>query len=191
MFNNMGRIGSDATDHTQKNLYNQRFGNYTVSNYFSNNNMDSDVEFASTQPTMNISGISNGKGLNGNVVDMDSQLLIKIEQERSLEKVQLFQRPFLTVPYLGRGYGDPLLESQLLQGENSNEKKSVSTIMEQSFIGYTSYPLLDDISKRLNDPAYSVEEAALDGWVRGGSATREMSFDPAFAKTHRPTDKSY
>ena len=65
-------------------------------------------------------------GISANVVDYESALLNKVGAERPLEKLQLHQRPFITVPYLGRGNGDPTLESQLQQGENISEKKSVS-----------------------------------------------------------------
>jgi hypothetical protein len=42
-FNNMGRIGTDVTDLTQKNLYNTRFGNYMLSNYSNEVTSDSHI----------------------------------------------------------------------------------------------------------------------------------------------------
>jgi hypothetical protein len=50
-FNNMGRISLDSTDQSQKNVYNTRFANYTLSNYFSNIVSDNHVKFAIEQPT--------------------------------------------------------------------------------------------------------------------------------------------
>jgi hypothetical protein len=86
------------------------------------------------------------------------------------------QRPFATVPYLGRGAGNPDLESQLQQGEVVNHQKSVSTIMEKSFMEHAMYPTDSAMNERVANPAYSVEEAAMNGWVRGGSSTRDMSY---------------
>jgi hypothetical protein len=97
---------------------------------------------------------------------------LKTEQQRPLDKLQLTPRPFLTIPYLGKGSCDPVLESQLLQGELVSDKKSVSTIMEQSFGQYVMYPTDSQMEERVNNPAYTVQEAALDGWVRGGANTR-------------------
>jgi hypothetical protein len=173
-FNNLGNLGADLPDQTQRNVYNTRFANYTLSNYFSNNISDNHVQFALPQPTLSFNGLAYGNGLNGSIVDTDSLLTIKNEQERPLEKVQLFERPFLTVPYLGRGSCDPTLESQLLQGELVSDKKSVSTIMEKSFAKYALYPTDDKMEERVKNPAYTVEESALEGWTRGGVSTREI-----------------
>jgi hypothetical protein len=186
MFNNMDRIGNDVTDQSQKNLYNTRFGSYTLSNYFSQTASDGHVNFATNQPTINFGSTIHGAGLNGSVVDADSLLKLNMEKERAYEKLQLFQRPFLTVPYLGRGSCDPTLESQLQQGELVAEKKSVSTIMEQSFSQYALYPTDSKMEERVKNPSYTVQEAALSGWVRGGTATRDMSMDPKMQQMNRP-----
>jgi len=184
-FNNLARIGSDVDDNTQRTLYNTRFSNHILSNYFSENLSDTHVKFATEQPALMYNAI-NGVGIAGSVVDVDSLLHLKNTNERPLEKLQLMQRPFITVPYLGRGSCDPVLESQLHQGEIVSDRKSVSTISETTYINYDTYPLRDDLKSRINNPAYSVEEAALSGWVRGGVASREMANDTNFSKNYRP-----
>ena len=186
MFNNMDRIGNDVTDRSQKNVYNTKFSNYTLSNYFSDNLSTSHVRFALEQPAMEFKDVVHGHGLNGQAVDVDSALLINAGQERPIEKLQLMERPYKTVPYLGRGSCDPTLESQLQQGENVADKKSVSTIMEQSFSKYSLYPTDSKMEERVNNPAFTVQEAALDGWLRGGATTRDMSMDPKMRQNNRP-----
>jgi hypothetical protein len=186
MFNNTDRLTNDVTDQSQRTLYNTRFANYTLSSYFTDKISDSYVNFALVNPTMNYTGTAHGVGLGGSIVDADSLLLLKKEQERPFEKLQLMERPFLTVPYLGRGSTDPTLESQLLQGELVSEKKSVSTIMDKSFAKYALYPTDSKMEERVNNAANNVEEAALSGWVRGGMATRDMSADPNMVKNNRP-----
>jgi len=185
-FNNMARIGLDSTDQTQKTMQNTRFANYTLSSFFSQNLADDHVQFAIQQPTMTFTGMAYGTGLNGSVVDVDSMLMLKKENERPLERLQLFERPFLTVPYLGRGSCDPTLESQLQQGELVSDKKSVSTIMEKSFAKYALYPTDSKMEERVKNPANTVEEAALNGWVRGGMSTREMSTNDSMKQNNRP-----
>ena len=98
----------------------------------------------------------------------------------------MFQRPFATVPYLGRGSCDPAMESQLQHGEVVAGKKSVSTIMDKSFSQYQLYPTDAKMEERVNDASHTVEEAALDGWVRGGMASREMSNDELMKHNNRP-----
>jgi hypothetical protein len=138
---------------------------------------------------MTFSGIANGTGLSGSVIDAESLLTLKVSQERPLEKVQLMERPFLTVPYLGRGSCDPALESQLQQGEMVSDKKSVSTVTESSFSKYALYPTDDNMEERVKNPSYTVEEAALDGWVRGGMMTRTMAVDDKMKGNNRPSGK--
>ena len=186
LFNNTDRIGSDKNDQTQNNVHNTRYANHSLASFFSENTSSQHVNFAVQQPTMTFSGISHGNGLNGNVIDDESTLVIKTEQTKPFEKLQLFQRPFASVPYLGRGSCDPALESQLQHGEVVAGKKSVSTIMDKSFSQYLLYPTDDKMEERVNDAAYTVEEAALDGWVRGGKSTREMSNDEIMQQNNRP-----
>jgi hypothetical protein len=186
-FNNMGRISLDSTDQSQKNIYNTRFANYTLSSYFSNVASDNHVNFATEQPTTLFSGMVNGHGLSGQSVDNESNIFFSMENERPIEKLMLFPRPFLTVPYLGKGSCDPALESQLQQGEIVHDKKSVSTIMEKSFSDYSLYPTNSDMKSRVEDPAKNVEESALNGWIRGGMSTRDMSNDSKFQNGNRPS----
>jgi hypothetical protein len=44
--------------------------------------------------------------------------------------------------------------------------------MEQSFSNYVMYPTDTNMEERVKNPAYNVEEAALNGWVRGGQSSR-------------------
>jgi hypothetical protein len=186
LFNNAGRIGTDATDQSQRNVYNTRFTNHTLSNYFSDKMSTSHVNFATNQPAVMFSGMARGTGLIGSAVDTESILKLKTEQDHAVEKLQLFQRPFATVPYLGRGSCDPSIESQLLLGEMVSDKKSVSTIMDKSFSQYALYPTDKKMEERVTNAANNVEEAALDGWVRGGMTTREMSNNDIMKKNNRP-----
>ena len=172
-FNKMNRIGTDNIDGTQNNIINKKFANYMLSSYFSETLNDDTINFVSQQPTMNINGLAvGGKGLNGHLIDADSDLIINVGQERPLEKLQLMPRQFLTIPFLGKGSVSTDIESQLQQGENIYEKKSVSTIMDKNFTPYmTLYPTKAQEDRR-NDPKHQIEESALDGWTRGGAFTR-------------------
>jgi hypothetical protein len=167
----MGSLSADMTDQTQQNIQNTRFGSYTLSNFFSNSASDSQLQFATQQPGIIV---KNG-GVAGAVIDIESKLFNKAENERSYEKLQLFQRPFITVPYLGRGGGDPTLESQLQQGEMIRDLKSVGTVSERSYIDYNQYPMRDDLRSQITNPANLVEEIAMNGWIRGGASARESN----------------
>ena len=169
-FNYLVRIGADKSDSTQRNLANGKYSEYNLANYF--NDGDSHVNFATKNK--NIHFRNSLGGLSGKVIDYDSLLTIKKENKDAEEKLQLHQRPFVTVPYLGRGPSNPDLESKLIQGEIVNEKKSTSTIMDKTFIDYSEYPLLDNVKSQISNPENLIQELALHGWTRGGIPTREV-----------------
>lgn len=173
VFNGTARIGADNTDRTQKNLMSTQYSNHVLTSYFSDNKTEDYIRFATSQPGIMFAGsMGASKGTGVDTVDVDSKLTIQNENARALEKLSLQQRPFMTVPYLGRGSCDVGLESQLKQGMKIADKKSVSTISEVSHINNQMYPLIDSVRSSITNPKYLVQEAALDGWIRGGSATR-------------------
>jgi hypothetical protein len=53
------------------------------------------------------------------------------------------------------------------------DMKSVATISEKPYIDYQTYPIRDDLRLQITNPAYSVEELAMNGWTRGGASARE------------------
>ena len=187
-FNGPTRIRADTVDKTQQTIMNNRWGDYVLAGFFSDSDRNGNEKVALSQPGVMFNGTSwSGSGVNANIIDADTGLTYKLENSRSLEKLSLQQRPFLTVPYLGRGSADTALESQLKQGDIVGNKKSVSTITEQSFMNNQMYPLIDSIKETITNPKYLVQEAALDGWIRGGVASREMD---SKAK-HLPNNDSF
>ena len=176
-FNNLGRIGSDTTDNTQRNISNSKYSSYMLESFNGSSLRDTHVNFATSNPMVNFRGSGGGAGIPGSVIEQDSELIIKNNQERNLERLQLLQRPYSTVPYLGRGSVNPDVESMLLQGSQVHDVKSLSTIMDKSFMDYSTTPLMMDVKDRVTNPMFSIEEVASNDWVRGGVASREQFRD--------------
>jgi len=185
-FNNVDRIDDDSTTLTQRTLQNDRYSNYTTMNYFSNIANDEPIRFATSQQVIIPDGAM-GSGVGGNNVEGESLLLLKTEHERALGRLNLMERQFVTVPYLGRGSVDPALELRLLEGEPMSEKKSVSTVTAQSFMGYTMHPSSKEMEEK---SGHRIEESAMKGWVRGGSDTRSP-VDTELAKKGRPSNGGF
>jgi hypothetical protein len=187
-FHQSGRLGNDSVDNTQRTLQNTQYLNSVLSHYSTSDKSSiSYVDFATQIPGMMVSGMNGGNGLGGNSVEHESELFWKTQNERSLEKLQLYERPFLTIPFMGRGSVDPTLESQLMQGENVRGKKSVSTVMEQNFNPLDKYPL--DSEKKASF-GNTIEELALEGWTRGGKSARDMQ-ENSFSKMSKPSNSGY
>jgi len=180
------RIGADPVDATQREIANSKTTSYELAAFRNGHNDRQTIEFASSVPTMAFSGMvaGTGSGVGPETVDAASQLAFgDVQQTRELEKLCLQTRPFVSIPYLGRGSCDPTVESRLWQGELGKDKKSVDTIMTQSFMDYRLPP------KDTERPLGPIEEAALDGFVRGGMRTRQMLEDEHYASQSRPQDR--
>jgi hypothetical protein len=188
-FDNISRIGNDNCCIDQRTIQNSSYANYTLQNYFASDcSMKKPIELATTQPGIFYNGGFN-VGAGGCNIDSSSQLLIGSVQTHPRCHIDLFQRPFATVPYLGRGSVNPVIESQIQQGELGINKRSVNNLSEKSYIKYSNTPLLPTVKERLTNPAYSVEGVASSGWIRGGIPSRELTRDKDYFDTH--TDNQY
>ena len=142
-------------------------------NYYPFCPMNKAIEFATNQPNVNYTG-SHQVGINGCNVDTNSELkYTKISKPAC--KISLLQRPYLTVPYLGKGIFDPVLERQIKTGDNELNKKSLNPSSEVNFMERRNYPLIDSIKQTVNNPNNLIEDSAQSGWVRGGLSSREYS----------------
>ena len=181
-FQNMTRIGNDNCYMDQRSIQDVRHGNYMLTNYFPACPMSKAIDFATSQPSVFYSG-SQQVGIGGCNIDYNSELLIS-NLSRPKCRISLLQRPFATVPYLGRGPSNSILESQIQQGEMVNNKKSINTTSEVSYIPYSNYPLLPSIQATVTNPSNLVESAAAEGWIRGGLPSRDLVRDQDYANRH-------
>jgi hypothetical protein len=176
-FDNMSRIGNDNCYLDQESIQNINACNYLLQNYFASDcSMKKPIDLATSQPGIFYNGGYN-TGAGGCNIDDNSDLMLGSIQTNPKCRIDLFQRPFATVPFLGRGSVCPILEAQMQQGETNTNKRTVTQLSEKSYLSYSEIPLLPDIKERMTNPAYSVEGVASEGWVRGGVPSRELTRD--------------
>lgn len=179
-FNNLSRQSEDSCNIDQNSIQNAQSCTYTLQNYFAQDcSMKNTKKLAVSQPCVNYSG---GLGLaaGGCNVDDSSQLLIGGIQTHPKNRIDLFGRTFATVPYLGRGSVDPMVESQMLQGESITNKRTVTRMTEKSHLKYHTTPLIPEVKQNIQNPNLMIEDVASDGWVRGGLPSRELTRDRDF-----------
>ena len=183
-FNNLTRSGLDDCNISQTDIQNVSSCNYMTQNYFSSDcTMKKPIDLATTQPgIMYNGGYQVGSG--GCNINDSSKLQIGTIQTNPKCRIDLFHRPFATVPYLGRGSVNPVMEAQILQGEQLVNKRSVNNLSEKSYIKYHQTPLLPAVQQRINNPANQIENVASDGWIRGGIPSRELTRDTDFIKNN-------
>jgi len=81
-------------------------------------------------------------------------------------------RPFLSVPYMGGGRGNPDVETPLQHAEMSRMGKACDTVTETIFPQqYT--PLVPTLSQSIQDHKNLIPAVAAPGWIRGGLPSRE------------------
>ena len=174
MFNNLSRMTNDACAYTERNKVNTKHANYNLTNLYNTNcDINNDLVKATSMPNVFFNG-STQIGPNGCNVDTYSNLLKGTPLLDQRDRTMLHQRTFLTVPYLGKGNCNVVMESRIKQGDTFKERKSEVRLNESTKFEANSYPLNSEIKSRMTNPAYCIENEAADGWVRGGVSTREM-----------------
>ena len=117
-----------------------------------------------------------GYGFNNAQVDSDSMLRNEISFKSNRCQIRAQARPFLTVPYMGGGRGNPDVESNLIHGEQVKQMKECGTVTEQEFTGQWT-PLVQSLSENIQNPKNLVPEVAAAGWIRGGIPSRAYMRD--------------
>jgi len=187
VFNNMSRIGNDNCDQSQKNIQNVAQADWTLTNYMSDScTMANGIDFAlSNGPGINYTG-SHQVGIGGCQIDTSSDLMID-KIMRPACRISLLSRPFATVPYLGRGSVNPVLESQLQQGDQNINRKSVNHLTEKSYLGLNQTPMIPSLAASITNPTNLIEGAAAEGWIRGGLPSRDLTKDQDYFTQHTRT----
>lgn len=177
VFENMSRLGNDPCYTDQYSIQNMASCNYLLQNYnLSDCYMRNPITLATSQPGVNYKG-GYGTGAGGCNVDFNNQLTHGTQITHPRSKIMLNQRPFATVPFLGRGYVNPVMESNLMQGMYTDNRKSMVKSSEVCYAPYSTIPLIDSIQDRVTNPSYSVEEVASEDWIRGGVPSRDLTRD--------------
>ena len=117
-----------------------------------------------------------GYGYNNKSIDVDSVLRNQPEFKNNRCNIRPQARPFLTVPFMGTGRGNPDVETNLQHSEMVRQGKECGTVTEQEFEGqYT--PLIPTLQKNIQNPRNLVPEVAANGWIRGGVPSRNYIRD--------------
>lgn len=161
-FYNNSRIGLDSTDSTRQNMDSTSAANYMLLNFFESDK--SSTEFALSQPNVFFK-----TPWDANSVDVDS--FLKAQTKNTSDGVSSgddpIQRPFLTVPYIGRGSVDVNMESLMRTGDSMTQKKSEKTISETNYMDLSQFPLMEEWRNKKN-----VEEDNFTDGSRAGATTR-------------------
>ena len=149
-------------------------GNYGVTNLYDCNTLIPDtIDKATNLPLV---FFKNGYDVGQGVVDESSKLRIGLTKQYPRCPQQLFERPFKSVPYSGRGCGNVEIETQLQPGESTGAKRSCNTLSGITIPNYFT-PLIDHLASNVQNEKHIVEEAVDPAWVRSGVPSRLLIRD--------------
>ena len=133
------------------------------------------MQLATSQPCINYSC----GHINGYNIEDNTRLTIGKLNTHPLAKLDLFHRPYSTVPYLGRGSVDPTMEAQILMGEAGPQRiKTHNPTTEKMLFNNTYVPLIPELAQNIQNTNYLIEADASEGtWQRGGIPSRELTKD--------------
>lgn len=115
----------------------------------------------------------NGVDVSACVIDDNSTIRWGATKKYPRCPQQLFERPYRTVPYMGKGIYNCDNDSNLKFAEDTRVKKSCNTLSGIS-IPHQYTPLLDHLSSNIQRIDHLQTEANDPGWRWGGSNTREL-----------------
>ena len=117
-------------------------GYYNLSNYYNCDCMSPNIKkVAYNQPNVHFKDGYGWVGMNGCTIDNDSNIRFKNGNKLTHfgSKNQLLQRPYLSVPYMGRGVGNPCIETELKPGEDTSQKKQCNVFVNDAFESVSYY----------------------------------------------------
>ena len=147
-FNRNERIGNDELSTDLKNIQNKNYTTYLLTNFGRYNDMGDIINVATEQPGINYTGYDSC----GSTIDDSSKLMIGQIQTKINCSTTLFQRPFVTVPYLGRGAVNPTIEREMMIGDATTlNKKSENQLGEKMQINRQFTPLIPDVKTKIQN----------------------------------------
>jgi hypothetical protein len=169
---NLGRLHDDNSAVLDRTRQSMGQGEWYLQNYHHSSSRG--VMSVATQEVTVIP--TDGYGVNRNVIDRESELKIGAVQTKPNVPIHPQSRPIVTVPYMGRGRGNPYTESLLIKSEAIRDKKSAATVTD-SFFENQFIPMIPHLQENIQNPVHYVEELNDPSWVRGGAMSRNIVRD--------------
>jgi len=151
-------------------------GNYGVTNLYDCECLIPDIVKNATDNVC--VPFTNGYDVAPCVIDDSSKMRWGLQKKFPKCNQQLFERPYKTVPFMGKGVLKVDEDSQLKFAEDTKVKRSNNTLSGIT-IGNVFIPMIDHISFNVQNPDHLIEEN--QGWIRSGAPSRLVLRDSDYA----------
>jgi hypothetical protein len=147
-------------------------GNYVLKDY--TNIFNKSEEIATSQPYVNF---SDGHGISKDIIDKEKKVG-KINNFRG-DANQLYPRPYLTIPYTGKGNYDVDKHSEIRSYNISADDRACNSLSGVS-IEQQYTPLVPNLKDNIQNPINIIQEDSVPDWYRGGIDTTQIRKDIDF-----------
>jgi hypothetical protein len=182
---NSTRLTNDKDGIDYYNKQSQFPGKYITNNYHSCSCKATEISnTAFSQPNIFFRdgyGWTSNEGCN---IDSDSLLRNgSLITNPGPNKRQLFTRPYLSVPFKGKGLGNSDKECKLIKGKFILNKDNSDKISEKTLGNFI--PLVSKIKKNIQKPSNIITEDNRKDWIRGGVPSRQIIKNMNYRSTSR------
>lgn len=175
-FNHQNRFQNDPCYLTTETAQSTQPGMYKLHNFYDCRAQPTQtMDIALNQPLTQFKDGYGSVGQKGNLVDTHSSFRDG-KQGTVLTNTggpqTLYERAYLTIPYMGRGIGDPCTELALQEGSGTFERKQCNTLSE-IHLPHQYTPMVDCLRQEIQNPQHIVPEDNQKDWMRGGYPSRQ------------------
>lgn len=170
-FHKMSSVYDDHCTIQTRIRQSENVGGWSRYNYYQFQDINNTVGVATGE---RILPFQDGYGVGPAVVDAESQIKNQPVQTnpRCRLNVQLKERPYKTVPFMGRGRGNQYLESALQQSKFVREKAYCGGNVSEKHFDNVFTPQINHLQRNIQNPRNLVQEVADPTWIRGGVPSR-------------------
>jgi hypothetical protein len=176
-FNTKTNLVDDDCYKSSYEQQNEKIKNYHLEPTTNVNNMNNAQKLSVENPSMLFKDGFGSIGNGGMLVNNDTELK---NNKKSLthygEKQMLNTRLFKSVPFKGRGVGNPNIEKSILEGVDTSSKRQCNALSEVS-IPNVFLPLVPSLQENIQNIQHIIPEDNRSDWIRGGCPSRQMIRD--------------
>jgi hypothetical protein len=176
-FNQQNRFHNDTCFESGRTTQSSLPGMYRLSNFYHCDGAvpTQTMAIALDHPMMQFRDGYGPVGQQGGLTDVHSSLRNGDRGEQLTNykgPQQLPVRQIKTVPFMGRGLGNPCMESSLKEGVDTSERKQCNTLAE-IHLPHQYTPLISCLHEEVQNPVHILHEANQSDWIRGGYPSRQ------------------
>lgn len=171
--NKLTRTGDDMCYTTARNAQSASIGDYRVTAFKDCDCPAKNIQaIAMSEPTITFRDGYGWTSVDGCNIDADSCVRNTNNLTNMRYIQQLYTRPYATVPFMGRGSGNSVLESVLQTGEDTSQNKQCNTLSGIYIDRFV--PMVPCLAQNIQNPVHLVEEVVAKDWIRGGIPSRDI-----------------